>query len=387
MITIHFSIIGERLCCRSDDKAAVFDDIVRTILQIVERTNVSVKVPLDAGILHLLPADILIYLYRCVVDCQIVRMGIGKIHLLAAIEFQTVFVDVNCEIIQPVVSALTLIHAEGAGLLDSRNFKLNIHMIICPVPGSSVPDVVNTAIFNRLLSKGVQYSLILYFELIVYPVIFPEIAILFFGEVCCRNSNLAVFRDDARFVRRDSVVQHVPLGLTVDILMIVCFIPVCVILQLIGVKGVLNNYRQASHAGQIDSILINRHPVICLFGAGNKCFKDFAPLRRCLSLKGRVVRFGDICMIEGIGISASLPFNVGKPLRIIFGADLDCNRPGLSAFEAFCRFLSILVELNGHNIPCPAVVSKIPYHIPVIIHIGRDTVHGIRFVMNQPCHR
>ena len=54
---------------------------------------------MDAGILHLLPADILIYLYRCVVDCQIVRMGIGKIHRFARVEFQTFFVDVNCEII------------------------------------------------------------------------------------------------------------------------------------------------------------------------------------------------------------------------------------------------------------------------------------------------
>ena len=99
MITVHFSIVGKRLCCRSDDEAAVFDDVMRTILQIVEGTNVAVKVPMDAGILHLLPVDVLIYLYGCVVDRQIVRMGIGKIHRFARVEFQTFFVDVNCEII------------------------------------------------------------------------------------------------------------------------------------------------------------------------------------------------------------------------------------------------------------------------------------------------
>ena len=74
-------------------------------------------------------------------------------------------------------------------------------MIICPVPGGSVPDVVDAAVFNRLLRKGVQCSLILYLELIVYPIILPEIAVFFSWKVLCRNRNLTVFRNDIRFVR------------------------------------------------------------------------------------------------------------------------------------------------------------------------------------------
>ena len=92
-------------------------------------------------------------------------------------------------------------------------------------------------------------------------------------------------------------------------------------------------------------------------------------------------------MIVDIGIAASLPFNVGKPLRIIFSTDPDCKRPGMLCFaQTFCCFLGILVELNGHNIPHPIVVSQIPYHIPVIILIGRDTIVGICFPANEPCH-